>query len=152
MVMAGGVGGHLFHGDDATFQLGADVVLELDGGVGNLEVFLEHMIEVDQDAGTFARWNVGDADVTGQGAGLRAEAPDVEVVDIDHAFDGLHAGTNLRKRAIAGGAFKENVERLADNAQTGPEDERGDEQREHRVDPVLPGEQDGGASNDDCGG
>jgi hypothetical protein len=33
---------------------------------------------------------------------LRAEAPDVQVVDVDHALDGFHAGANLRQRAPRG--------------------------------------------------
>ena len=43
--------GHFFDGNDASLQLIAANVLELDGGVGDLEVLLEHVVEFDQDAG-----------------------------------------------------------------------------------------------------
>ena len=43
--------GHLFHGDDAAFKLFTALMLELDGGVSDLEVLLEHVVELDQDAG-----------------------------------------------------------------------------------------------------
>ena len=43
--------GHLFHRDDAPFELSAALVLELDGGVRNLEVRLQHMVQLLEDAG-----------------------------------------------------------------------------------------------------
>ena len=73
--------------------------------------------------------------------GLRAEAPDVQVVDVDDAFDLFHAGANVGQRDAARGAFKQDVQRLADDADAGPENERGDEERKDGVDPVLAGEQ-----------
>ena len=124
--------------DNAALQLLAADVLELDGGVADVEVVLEHVIELDQDAGALRRRNVGDGHVAGQGAGVRAEAPDVQVVNVDHALDGFHAGANLGERDAAGRAFEKNIEGLADDADAGPENERGNEQRENRVDPVRP--------------
>jgi hypothetical protein len=55
-------------------------------------------------------------------------------------------------RHAAGSALKQDVESLADNADAGPQDEGGDEQRENRVDPVLSGEQDACATGDDSSG
>ena len=105
--------GHLFNRNHAAMQLLAAGVFELDGGVGDAEVLLEHVVEIDQDAGALRRRNVGDADVAGQGAGLRAQAPDVQVVDVDDALDGLHAGADLRQRAIARRALQQDMRRLA---------------------------------------
>ena len=50
-VMAAGTGGHIFHGDHAAVQFLATLVLKLEGGVADLEVLPEHMVELDQDAG-----------------------------------------------------------------------------------------------------
>jgi len=53
-VMMGVLGrGHFFHGDHAAFYLSTTRVLELDSGVGNLEMLFEDMIELDQDAVAF---------------------------------------------------------------------------------------------------
>jgi hypothetical protein len=46
-----GGAGHFFDGNDAAFQLAAADVLELDGGVRDLEVLLQYMVELFQDAG-----------------------------------------------------------------------------------------------------
>jgi hypothetical protein len=144
--------GHFFNGDDAAFKLIAAGVLELDGGVADLEVVIENVVELDQDAGALRRGNVGDGDVAGQGAGVGAEAPDVQVVDVDDALDGSMPGANGGSETPRGRAFEQDIEGLADDAEAGPEDERGDEQRENRVDPVLAGEQDARAAGDDGGG
>ncbi len=87
--------------------------------------------------------NVGDDHMAGQGAGLRTEVPDVEVVDVEDALDSFHSGADGRERDAAGRAFEQDVDGFADDAKTGPEDEGGDEQREDGgVDPVLAGEED----------
>ena len=51
MVMRGFGAGHFFHGNHAAFNLSAARVLELHGGVGNLKMFLENVVDLDQDAG-----------------------------------------------------------------------------------------------------
>ena len=55
------------------------------------------------------------------------------------------------ERDAARRAFQKDVEGFADDADAGPEDERGDEQREGGVDPVVAGEQDARAAGDDGG-
>ncbi len=83
VVFAGCAASHFFNGDDAAIEHLAAGVFELDGGVADLKVVVEHLVELEQDAGALRRWNVGDGDVAGEGAGLGAEAPDVEVVDVE---------------------------------------------------------------------
>ena len=73
----------------------------------------------------------------------------MQVVDVDHAFDGLHAGANLGERNAARRAFEKNIQCLANDAEAGPEDERGDEQREGGIDPVVAGEQNARAAGND---
>ena len=51
MVLVRGAAGHFFHGDDAAFELLAAGVLELNGGVTDLEAVTEHLVELEQDAG-----------------------------------------------------------------------------------------------------
>jgi hypothetical protein len=44
--------GHFFNGDYAAIEHLAAGVLELDGGVADLEIVAEHLIELEQDACT----------------------------------------------------------------------------------------------------
>ena len=67
-------------------------------------------------------------------------------------LDGLKRNAYLRQRATARRAFQQDVERLAHDGERTPENQRGDEDGEHGIDPVVPGEQDGGAADDDRGG
>jgi len=88
--------GHFINGHDAALDFAATDVLELDGGVADLKMIFENMVELDEDAGAFGGGDVGDGDVAGQSAGVRSEAPDVQVMNVDDALDGLHAGANGR--------------------------------------------------------
>jgi len=127
-------------------------MLKLNGGVADAKVLAEQMIELDQNACALRRGNIGDRHMTGQSARLRAEAPDVQVVHIDHALDGFHAGANFSDGAIARRAFEQDVERFAHDADAGPENEGGDEQGERGIDPVLPGEENAESAGDDGSG
>ena len=46
-VMVGLAAGHCFQRDDAAFQLAAIHMLELDGGMADVEVLFEQMVEPD---------------------------------------------------------------------------------------------------------
>ena len=56
---------HLFDGHYAAFELGAIQVLELDGGVADVEAIPEQLVEPGQDAAALRRRNVGDGHVAG---------------------------------------------------------------------------------------
>lgn len=144
--------GHLFDRHYAAFELFASLVLELNCRVLDVEMVAQYMIQVEQNTGALGWRDVGNGDVAGQGVTLRTQAPDVQIVHVDHAFDALHAGADFGEGDSAGSAFEKDVEGLADDAEAGPEDEGGDYQREDGVDPVMTCEQDGGAAGDDCGG
>src|SRR5208283_3519807 len=133
---------------NATVEIFAADVLELDGGVADLKPFAEQRVEVQENARAFRRRNVGDGDMAGQSAGLRAQAPNVQVVNVDHAVDGFHAGANLFERNAARHAFEKDVEGFADDAYARPQDECGDEQRKNGIDPVAAGEKDANAASD----
>ena len=116
MVANAAMRGHLFNGNNATVGLFATDVLELDGGVADVEVLFEQVIEFEQD-GVALRWrNVGDGDMTGHCARLRPDTPDMQVVHIKHALHIFHSGANLSQGDTARSAFQQDVERFADNA------------------------------------
>src|ERR1035438_8162234 len=52
---AGGASGHLFNGDYAALELAAADVLELNGGMADVKVVLEHVVELEEDAGALDR-------------------------------------------------------------------------------------------------
>src|ERR1017187_5346697 len=143
--------GHFFNRDDATFQLLAANMLELNCRVTDLEMVLEHMVQLYQDACALRRWNIGNGHVARQGAGLRTEAPDVEVVHVDHALDIFHAGANIGERNASRCAFQQDVQTFADDADAGPQDEGCDEQRKHGIDPVVSGDEDSETACNDGG-
>ena len=62
--------GQLFHRHYAAIMFAAHIVLKLDGGMRNLEVLFEHVVELVQDAGALGRRNVNDANVASQSAAL----------------------------------------------------------------------------------
>ena len=63
---------------------------KLDGSVGDLEAVAESAVDAVEDAAALGHGHLGDGDVAGEGVRVRAEAPDVEVVDVVDAGDGLH--------------------------------------------------------------
>lgn len=51
---------------DATFEIFAADVLELNRGVADLILLAEQVVELDENAGARRGWNVVDGDVTGE--------------------------------------------------------------------------------------
>lgn len=125
---------------------------ELDGGVGDVELVAEGLIEAFEDATAVGHGHVADGDVAGEGVRAGAEGPDVEVVDVDDAGDGLHGFADGGELEVVGSAFEEDVEGFADDADGGVDDHSGDDEGEDRVYPGLVGEEDGGSACDDGGG
>ena len=129
---------------------------ELDGGVGDVELVAEGLVEAFEDAATVGHGHVSDGDVAGEGVGAGAQGPDVEVVDVDDAGDGLHRLADGGELEVARGAFEEDVEGFADDADGGVDDHAGDDEGEDRVSPhdyiAVWNEEDGGAAYDDGGG
>src|SRR5579863_1953130 len=102
--------GHLFNGNDAPVKLFASFVFKLNCRVLNGEMIAQNVIELEQDAGALGWGNIGDADMTGERMAVGAEAPDVQVVDIQNAVDFLHASPDLTERNAARRALQEDVE------------------------------------------
>ena len=69
MVQVGG-GRHLFHGDHAAIKHLAILMLELNGGVADVVVILQDMLQPVEDAGAFGGRNVLNGDMAGERPGL----------------------------------------------------------------------------------
>ena len=67
---------------------------ELDGSVGDLEAVAEGAVDAVEDSAALGHGHLGDDDVAGESVGVRAEAPDVEVMDVEDSGDGLHGVAN----------------------------------------------------------
>src|SRR6266513_1768927 len=68
---------------------------ELNGCVGDVKAFAEGAVDAFENAAALRHWHLGDGDVAGEGVGLGAEAPDVQVVNIEDAFDCGHGFADL---------------------------------------------------------
>src|SRR6185369_17809549 len=92
-------------------------VLELNGGMRDVELVAEAVLRFAEDGFAFRRRNVFDGDVASKSGGLAANAPDMQIV---HVLDAVDVENRLGDKVIVhstGSAFKENVERLAHDSE-----------------------------------
>lgn len=73
-------------------------------------------------------------------------------MDVEDAVDGLHGFADVTELQVARGAFEEDVEGLADDANRTPENHGGDQNGEDGIDPHETGEENARAPGDDGGG
>jgi hypothetical protein len=99
------LGGSLGRGSAVGFGQDALYVLELDGGVEDVEAFAENVVNAAEDGVAFRGRHVVDQDVATEGAGFGAKAPDVEIVDVDDAFDLAQFGGYLFQLEALGETF-----------------------------------------------
>ena len=64
--------------------------LELNGGVGDVKAFAERAVDAFENAAALGRRHLRYGDMAGEGVRLRAETPDVQVVNVEDAFDCGH--------------------------------------------------------------
>ncbi len=83
-------GCHRLRRSNAVLQRLTTDMLELDCRVIDLELPVESIFEADENACALRRGNIGDGHVACQGARVRAQAPDVQIVNIDHALNRFH--------------------------------------------------------------
>src|SRR5215831_174436 len=126
-------------------------VFELDGGVVDSKVFVQAIFHIFENAFAGRGGDVGDGDVAGEGAGFRSDAPDVQVVHVVDAFDFANGAFHVFDLETARRTFEQNVQRLAHDAEAGPQDQDADSDGERGIDPVLAGGEDGPAAGDDGG-
>src|SRR5215469_1085443 len=125
----------LLHRDDAAVRHFTDHVLKLDGGVVNSEYVVQTLFHFAQDAFAGGRRNVSDGDMTGERAGFRADAPHVEIVNVVYAFYFADCALDQRQFHTPRSAFQEDVQRLAQDSEARPKDQRADAERERGIDP-----------------
>src|SRR6185437_1619450 len=103
-------------GDNTAMGNVTDHVLELDGGVIDAEVVAQLVLDLVQDALASRGRNVSDADVTREGVGFRADAPDMQIVHIVDAVNAGNSGGDVFQFHAARSAFQENIQAPTDNA------------------------------------
>src|ERR1700674_4221350 len=81
---------HSYRDGAAGFRNRAAYVLELHGGVGDRESRLEHSVEAAQDRVAGRGRDVFDQHVAAQRVSAGTQAPDVQVVNVEHALNGSH--------------------------------------------------------------
>ena len=89
--------------------------LKLDGGVGDVEAVAQGRVDGIEDGSGAGDGHFGDGDMAGEGVRCRAERPDMQVVDVEDAGDGVDGGANVGERECARRAFEQDVERLAND-------------------------------------
>src|SRR6185369_12780528 len=118
----------------AVFGDRATDVLELDGGVRDMKTIGEHGVESLENGIADGEGNVLDEDMATECVSAGAEAPDVQVVDVQNPFDGAHPGDHLGEADAPRQAFQQDIQRLANNVPSTPDDQQSDQDREDRVD------------------
>src|ERR1700722_1886070 len=126
-------------------------VLELDRRVVNLEVMMQAGFHVAQNAFADRGRDVGDRDVAGERVSLRADAPDVQIVNVVDAVDRTDGGCDTFQLQTAWRAFEQDIQSLTHDAVSRPQDQRSDRKGKRGVDPVVSRHQDGPAAGDNRG-
>lgn len=128
---------------------GLFAVLKLDGRVQDGKTRAQFLSQFVQNPPALRGRNVGDDDVAGECVQIGPQAPDMQVMHIADPIDLLHRAAHLGQLHPFGRAFQEDVQGLADNVQGRPEDQRGNQQRQRRIDPQAARELDDGAAHND---
>ena len=91
-----------FDGDGtAGFRDRAAYVLELHGGVRDREPLLEHTVETAQNRVAGRGRNVFDQHVTAQRMRAGTQAPDVQIVNVEHALNAAHGRAHIPQTQAA---------------------------------------------------
>src|ERR1700676_3249421 len=125
------------HWNDAPMRHFAHHVLKLDRRMNNAEIMRQAFLHVSQDALTDRRRNVCDRNMTRKRVTLRADAPDVKIVDFIYSFDRPDGRLDLFQLHTPWRAFEQNVERLAHDAEAGPQNQHADPEGESGINPVI---------------
>ena len=92
-------------------------VLKLNRGVVDAETLMQPVFHVPENAFADRRRNVGNCNVARQCASFRADAPDVEIMNVVHAFNGSDRSLNALQLDAARRAFQQNIQSFADDAE-----------------------------------
>lgn len=140
------------HRDDAARTRNrAAHVLELNGGVVEVEAIAQHPVEATKNAIALRRRHVLDEDMTTESVRTRAQTPDVQIVNIKHAIDVAHGDDDIIEADAARKSLKEDIQRFTNDVPCGPDDQESNGDREDRVDLNPAGEADEQCADDDGG-
>src|SRR5436190_751365 len=91
-----------FDGDGtAGFRDRAAYVLELHGGVRDREPLQEHTVETAQNRVAGRGRDIFDQDVAAQRVSAGTQAPDVQIVNVEHALNGAHRRPHIPQTEAA---------------------------------------------------
>src|SRR5579863_2740646 len=124
-------------------------VFELDGAVMDVEVALEDFTDVASDPLALGGRHVEKTEMAGERRVARAQAPDVHVVHFAHARNTQDGPGHVLQAHAFGEALEQNVRRVGDDADGGPDNHAGNQKGQQRVNEALAGAADEpGAGND----
>jgi hypothetical protein len=106
--------------NDASVSHLANRVFELNRGVMDVKLVMQAILDLAQNLIALRRRDVRDRDVARQGMGLRADAPDVQIMDIIYAAHGAHGAFDQLELQTSRGAFEQDVQGLAHDAEARP--------------------------------
>ena len=125
---------------------------ELNGCVGDVKALAKSAVDAFENAAAFRHRHLRNGDVAGECVRLRAKTPDVQIVNVEDAFNCGHGITDLTQLQVAGRSFEKDVEGLANDCDGAPENHRGDQDGKYGIDAGEAAEQDGRATCDHRGG
>src|ERR1035437_9096564 len=98
--------------------------LQLERGVRDLVALGQDAIHRAKDRARLAHWLIADEDVSTGRSNRRRDAPEVQVVDIEDAWDRAHRGLDRSGVEVSWGRFEQDVDRLDNDLPTRPENEQ----------------------------
>src|SRR5579872_5607276 len=101
---------------NATMSNFTSRIFKLDRGVMNMKFRRQNLIHAAQNGIALRRRNIFDADVAGKRMSVRANAPNVDVVNVIHPGDRLNAGNDPFYGHATGNSFQKDIESLTDNS------------------------------------
>ena len=127
-------------------------VLKLDRRMVNVELIAENLVDSLQNAIALRGRHIADQSVATQGVRARSEAPDMNVVHVEHSRHVTHRAGYCLQVDPPWKPFEQNVERLADNIDRAPYNQSSDENRENRIDCQPTRIADRDRAHNDCNG
>ena len=113
----------------SAFRYGASDVLELNRGVADRKAVAQHGIQALQNAVAGRGWHVFDQGMSAQRVGARSQAPDVQVMHVQHALDAAHGSDYRGQIDPTRQAFQQNIEGFLDDVDRAPDNQQSDHNR-----------------------
>ena len=99
-------------------------VLELHGGVVDMESVSQHTFDPMEDMIALRRRHIGNEHVTAQRVGIRTQTPDMQIVDVENSLNGSNGGDHLFQLKAFWQTFEQNVERFPGDIPSRPDNQR----------------------------